>query len=646
MHKIILLIFIFVFPITAWSQSGGSIILRIGDHSISKDEFVSLYRKNNQNLLDDSEKKTPEEYLDLFINYKLKVIEAENLNLDTIQSFKTELEGYREELAKPYLTSVTYSEEMVETAYYRTINEVKASHILLKLNASAAPKDTFAVFSRIMDIRQQIMDGADFNDMAKTYSEDPSAKQNNGLLGYFHGFQMVYPFEDTSYKTRVGNVSMPIRSSFGYHLIKVHDKRAISGQIKVAHITKRFPSNAREETINLMKHEIDSVAELIKIGTDFADLARKFSDDKTSALNGGEMAWFSYSDMLEEFAKPAFALENDGDISKVIRTPYGWHIIKRIDYKPVTPLSEMRESLIEKIRRSSEISKHNNEVFIKNLKSTWNFDESGLPDFLIQAKLASSDGIISEEGLTTPQKTLFSYSDKTITYADFADYLKTQNIAVNANLEVEISSLYNQLIEQKLTEIENLHLEEKHPEFKYLMTEYHDGILLFNFSEKEIWNKASTDTLGLEKYYRKNKNLFSWEERFIGWVVQAHSLEVRDFIDKIFVEDDQIYMEELKDQLNLQFGNGTIIEKGAFEKGDNSIVDYLVWDEGKPLVFKDELFFLHGNKVAPTPKTLEEARGQYVSSYQSYLEQELIKTLRKKHKIKVDKKLIKTIEAI
>ena len=646
MHKIILLIFIFVFSITAWSQSDDSIILRIGDHSISKDEFVSLYRKNNQNLLDNSEKKTPEEYLDLFINYKLKVIEAENLNLDTTQSFKTELEGYREELAKPYLTSVTYSEEMVETAYYRTTNEVKASHILLILDADAAPKDTLNVYSKAMDIRQQIMDGAVFNDMAKVYSEDPSAKQNSGLLGYFHGFQMVYPFEDTSYKTSVGNVSMPVRSNFGYHLIKVHDKRAISGQIKVAHIMKRFPSNASEATISLMKQEIDSIAELIETGTEFADLARKFSDDKTSAHNGGEMAWFSYSDMLEEFAKPAFALENNGDISNVIKTPYGWHIIKRIDYKPITPLSEMRESLIEKIKRSSEISKHNNEIFIRNLKSTWNFEESGLEDFLTQAKLASRNGIISKEELTTPQKTLFSYSDKTFTYAHFADYLETQNIRANTDIEVQVLSLYKKLIEQELTEIENLHLEEKYPEFKYLMTEYHDGILLFNFSEKEIWNKASTDTLGLEKYYRKNKDLFSWEERFIGWVVQANSLEVRDFIDKIFSEDDQISMEELNDQLNLQFGNGTIIEKGSFEKGDNPIVDYLVWDEGKPLGFKDELFFVHGNKVAPSPKTLGEARGQYVSSYQTYLEKKLIKALRKKHKIRVDKKLVKTIEAI
>ncbi len=646
MHKIILLIFIFVFPITAWSQSSDSIILRIGDHSISKGEFVSLYRKNNQNLLDNSEKKTPEEYLDLFINYKLKVIEAEILNLDTIQSFKTELEGYREELAKPYLTSVSYSEEMVETAYYRTTNEVKASHILLILDANATPKDTLKAYLKIMDIRQQIIDGADFNDMAKVYSEDPSAKQNSGLLGYFHGFQMVYPFEDTSYKTSVGNVSIPIRSSFGYHLIKVHDKRAISGQIKVAHIMKRFPSNASEETISLMKQEIDSIAELIETGTEFADLARKFSDDKTSAHNGGEMAWFSYSEMLEEFAKPAFALENNGDISNVIKTPYGWHIIKRIDYKLIAPLSEMRESLIEKIKRSSEISKHNNEIFIRNLKSTWNFEESGLEDFLTQAKLVSRNGIISKEELTTPQKTLFSYSDKTFTYALFADYLETQNIRANTNMEVQISSLYKKLIEQELTEIENLHLEEKYPEFKYLMTEYHDGILLFNFSEKEIWNKASTDTLGLEKYYMKNKDLFSWEERFVGWVVQANSLEVRDFIDKIFSVDDQISMEELNDQLNLQFGNGTIIEKGSFEKGDNSIVDYLVWDEGKPLRFKDELFFVHGNKVTPSPKRLEEARGQYVSSYQSYLEKKMIKALRKKHKIRVDKKLVKTIEAI
>ena len=631
MYRIIFsLIFLSVFVFTAFSQSDETLIT-IGKTKVSKGEFERIYKKNNNNLYNEAEKKTPEEYLDLFIDFKLKVLEAENLKMDTSSVFINELAGYREELAAPYLTDVKYNEQMVRDLYERTTKEVNASHLLLTVPKDASPEQDAEVLNRILKIRKEIMDGKDFNEAAVEYSEDPSAKNNKGSLGYFTAFQMVVPFENAAFTTPAGEVSQPVRSSFGYHLLKVHDIRENQGEILVAHIMKMFPKDVTPEIKAQLKVQIDSIYTVLKKGADFAELAKATSDDKRSAVQGGEMAWFSSGRMIPEFANAAFAIKNIGDYSEPIETPYGYHIIKKLDTRPVATFEESKANLETRIKQDPERSITSKQVFIDKLKTQYNYSEN--TD--LKNKLFNKN---SNDTLDFANQVLFKIDNKSFTVEKFQKYLKEKNTE-----PVSFLSQFNNWVETEITALENSKLEEKYPDFRYLIQEYHDGILLFNISEEKIWNFASVDTVGLEEYYKKNTNKYSWEERFKGMVVTCKNDSVREEADKFFAAE--MTVPEILDMINAK-ENLISINEGAWEKGANPVVDYYVWNGPKPNNFNSELTFIRGDKIPPQPKTLDEARGLYVSDYQKYLEEKWLKELRAKYKITVNKKLLKSINGV
>jgi peptidyl-prolyl cis-trans isomerase SurA len=631
MYRIISsLIFLSVFVFNAFSQSDETLIT-IGKTKVSKGEFERIYKKNNNNLYNEAEKKTPEEYLDLFIDFKLKVLEAENLKMDTSSVFINELAGYREELAAPYLTDVKYNEQMIRDLYERTTKEVNASHLLLTVPKDASPEQDAEVLNRILKIRKEIMDGKDFNEAAVEYSEDPSAKSNMGKLGYFTAFQMVVPFENAAFTTPVGEVSQPVRSSFGYHLLKVHDIRENQGEILVAHIMKMFPKDMTPEIKAQLKVQIDSIYTVLKNGADFAELAKATSDDKRSAVQGGEMAWFSSGRMIPEFANAAFAIQNIGDYSEPIETPYGYHIIKKLDTRPVATFEESKANLETRIKQDPERSITSKQVFIDKLKTQYNYSEN--TD--VKNKLFNKN---SNDTLDFANQVLFKIDNKSFTVEKFQKYLKEKNTE-----PVSFLSQFNNWVEAEITALENSKLEEKYPDFRYLIQEYHDGILLFNISEEKIWNFASVDTLGLEEYYKKNTNKYSWEERFKGMVVTCKNDSVREEADKFFAAE--MTVPEILDLLNAK-ENLISINESAWEKGANPVVDYYVWNGPKPNNFNSELTFIRGDKIPPQPKILDEARGLYVSDYQKYLEEKWLKELRAKYKITVNKKLLKSINGV
>ena len=650
MYRFLLLCVLTFVVSLSYGQEQKKVILTIDGQPIYKEEFLRLYKKNNEQAMDRADKKTPKEYLDLFINFKLKVLEAERLKYDTAQSFINELKKYRADLAAPYLTAAQYTNEMVHQEYDRMKTEINASHILIRVDEDASPEDTLKAWDKIMDIRKKISNGDDFGEMAVQYSEDPSAKRNHGDLGYFSAFQMIYPFENVAYNTPVGQVSMPVRTRFGYHLIKVIDKRPSKGQIKVAHIMKRVASNASEETINRQKEAIDSIARLLKEGADFDKLARKNSDDRRSAAKGGELPWFSSSSMMPQFANPAFALDHNGEISPVIRTPYGWHIIKRIDYRPVGSFDDMKELLADKIRKNPAMNNHSKEIFINNLKKEYhyNIDSTAYSELSRSIRPSYKKGAVKD--LTTPDsaKVIFSFADQKITGKQFVHFLaKSMNTARQPNVLPPLHVEFNKFVEQTLTDYEDAHLAEKYPDFKYLLKEYHDGILLFNISEDKIWNAATKDSAGLENYYEHHKDKYQWDERFKGYVIKCESQEQKDFIDNLFTADPEIAVDELKDQINQQFPNNHItVSYGYFEEGKDPLVDYLVWNATPPNNYRDGLDFIHGNKVAPEPKTLAEARGLYLSDYQNYLEQQWLEDLHKRYKVKVKRRVLKSIRPV
>lgn len=630
MYRILFFSILSLFAFNTFSQSDATLIT-IGDTKVSKGEFERIYQKNNNNLYSDTEKKTPEEYLDLFIDFKLKVIEAENLKMDTNSVYVNELAGYRKELAAPYLTDVKYNEQMIYDLYDRTTKEVSASHILLTVPKNATPEVEEDVLKRIKQIRKEIIEGKDFNEAAIEYSEDPSAKTNKGKLGFFSAFQMVVPFENAAFTTPVGEVSEPVRTSFGYHLLKVDDIRDNQGEILVAHIMKMFPKDVTPEIKSHLKSQIDSIYQELLKGADFAELAKTKSDDKRSAIKGGEMPWFSAGRMVPEFADVAFSLKNIGDYSEPIETAFGYHIIKKLDMRPVPTFEESKANLETRIKQDPERSITSKQIFIEKLKNEYNYTENEEGKDKLRYKNTT-------DTLDFQNFELFKIDNKSYTIEQYQDYLKN-----NSTDKVPYLSKFNDWVEYEITELENSKLEEKYPDFRYLYQEYHDGILLFNISEQKIWNFAAQDTVGLEEYYKKNGNKYMWEDRFKGMIVTCKNDSVREEADKFFAAE--MSVDEIKDQLN-KSENLISITEGAWEKGANPVVDYFVWNGPVPNNFNSELSFIRGDKIPPEPKNLDEARGLYVSDYQKYLEEKWIKELREKYKIKVDKKLLKTIKGV
>ncbi|WP_297090234.1 peptidylprolyl isomerase [uncultured Draconibacterium sp.] len=624
------LIVIVVLSFQALAQQS-EILLTVGHQEISKDEFEHIYKKNNSNLYAESDKKSPEEYMELFINFKLKVVEAETLKMDTSQTFITELAGYRKEIAAPYLTDINFNEQQVKELYRRMTHEVHASHILLKLDNNAPAGTKQEVLGKINKIRNEILAGKSFEDAAVEYSEDPSAKTNKGDLGYFSAFTMVTPFEDAAFTTKVGEVSEPVKTDFGYHLLKVNDIRTNKGEIQVAHIMKNTPKNATKEEIAQAKAAIDSIYQLLLNGADFAELAKQESQDRRSAVRGGEMPWFSAGRIVKEFSDPAFALENNGDISAPVRTPFGFHIIKRLNARPVPPIEEARAAIESQIKKDATRSSSGKKAFVQQLKEMYDFTEN-------EAAKEQLKGVNIGDSIV-PQLTFFTIDNQNFGTKEFQNFIVAKKIRYGSFL-----SVYERWVMDEIIQLEDARLEEKYPEFRYLMNEYHDGILLFNISQEKIWDYAAKDSTGLELFYEKDKDKHLWGHRFKGHIINCKNPEVREEAENLFGAG--MTADEVVAHLNTDEDELITIETGAWEEAENQVVDYYVWNGKEPEDFDSSTTFIRGDKIEPQPKTLDEARGLFISDYQDYLEKEWLKELRKKHKIKVNKKLLKTISGV
>lgn len=360
----------------AFSQDKNDpVLMTVDGENVTRSEFENIYKKNNR-----EEAVTQDalnEYVELFVNFKLKVREAETLGMDTVTKFVKELDGYRKQLARPYMADTAMTSALVHEAYERSKMEVRASHILAKLPAKPTAKDTAEAYKKIMALRKRVLGGESFESVAggKNGSDDPSAKDNKGDLGYFTALQMVYPFENAVFETKVGEVSQPVRTRFGYHIIKVTDRRAARGEIKVAHIMIRSADTDGADKQRIAEQKAQEVYAKVKEGNEtFADLALKYSDDEGSSRKGGELPMFSTGKMIEEFENVSFSLEKDGDVSKPFKSRYGWHIVKRLEYKGLSTFDEMEAELKRKIAKDSR-AQLSEGSFIKKLKADYNYKD-------------------------------------------------------------------------------------------------------------------------------------------------------------------------------------------------------------------------------------------------------------------------------
>ncbi|MBS1763473.1 MAG: peptidylprolyl isomerase [Bacteroidetes bacterium] len=630
---------------TVNSTAKDPVIVTIAGSSVSKSEFERVYYKNN-NKETAGDEKSIRDYMELFINYKLKVKEAEALKMDTSAAFKDELIGYRKQLAQPYLTDQNVNDNLIREAYDRLQNDVRASHILIKVNQDALPKDTLEAYNKIMKIRERLMKGADFATVARETSEDPSAKENGGDLGYFTGLQMVYPFETAAYNTKPGQISMPVRTRFGYHLIKVADVRPAVGEIHTAHIMIRVNANDPDSVKNEAKRKIFEIYEKLKAGEKFEDAAKQYSDDKGTASNGGVLPWFGTGKMVPEFEKAAFALTKDGDFTAPVQTPYGWHIIKRIEKRGIPSFDEKKNEIKNQIMRDSR-SELGKASLVARIKQENGFKENiaAKDEYIKSLDSTLANGTYNDSVALKKNKTIFTLGGKNYTQFDFAQYLaKHQTKRTGISSQAIAHSQYEHFVNDECLSLEESQLDKKYPEFRSLMNEYRDGILLFDLTDKMVWSKAVKDTAGLENFYDKNKDNYMWGERLDATVYTCKNSDVASQARKMLKKKKTD--SEIAATLNKDSSLNINIKEGKFSKGDNEFADEVKWIPGlsNDISKNNQVVFVNVKSVlAPQAKKLDEARGLITADYQNFLEKSWINELRSKYSFKVDEDVLKTL---
>lgn len=627
-----------------------SILMTVGNSKITVAEFENVYHKNN-NAETNKENKSINEYVDLFVNFKLKVKEAEELGLDTVKTFKNELAGYRKQLAQPYLTDKDVNEKLLRETYDRLQSDVRASHILVKCSETALPKDTLEAYAKIMKIRARILKGEDFTKVAgeKGISDDPSAKDNKGDLGYFTALQMVYPFETAAYTTKVGDVSMPVRTRFGYHIVKVHDVRKARGEVSVSHIMVKTPANMSKEDSTTAVTKINEIYNKLKSGENFETMATQFSDDRASGKKGGELPWFGTNKMPIEFEDAAFGLKNKGDFATPIKTQYGWHIIKLNDKKSLASFDAMKNELKAKVSKDSR-SQMSRTSLIAKLKTEYAFKENlkARDEFYKVVDTTLFDARWETSKAAALKKPLFNLNDKIYTQTDFANYIGShQSKREKINIKIAVDNLYKQFVDESVIAYEDERLAQKYPEFKALMQEYRDGILLFELTDKKVWSKAIKDTAGAKAFYEKTKNNYLWDERAEATIYSCADAKVakqlRDMVKAGKPEKDILTEINKKSQLNLQ-----VVESRVFNKGENELVDKN-WTPGLSTDIVSEkdkrITIVSVTKLLkPEPKSYQDCKGMVTSDYQNYLEKQWIEDLRKKYPVTIDKDVLSTVK--
>ncbi|MEG1616624.1 MAG: peptidylprolyl isomerase [Bacteroidales bacterium] len=624
------------------------VLMKINGKEIRKSEFEYIYRKNNQQQT--TPQKGIDEYVDLFVNFKLKVAEAEARGIDTTSAFIKELTGYRQQLAQPYLTDKNVEERLVREAYDRLTENVEVSHILLRLDPDASEEEARKVYNKLTEMRKKLLKGYDFGKLAKEVSQDPSAQNNNGYLGFISGFMTVYPFETAAYATPVGEISEPVKTSFGYHLVKVHSRRKDQGEVLVAHIMKMVPKDADPRQDEQVRKEMEEIYLSLRQGADFAEVARDKSEDKYSAVKGGELPWFGSGRMVKEFEEVSFGLKNKGEISKPFRTPYGWHIAKLTDKRGIPSFDEKKQEIVKRIA-NDERARKGSEEFVARLKSEYNFTLDAKGDALL-SRLAKEFSPVDSFYQAEAEKAalpLFKIADKIYSTADFAKFVAKNKRTMAYRPADVLREKKQQFIETSLLAYEDGQLERKYPEFRNLMQEYRDGILLFEVSNKEVWEKASNDTSGLKAFFDENKSNYKWDTpRFKGFVIQCKDKSTRKAAKKILKKapaDSVAYY--LKTTLNSDSTQFVRVEKGLYSLGDHKIVDAISFKKGSftpsdsyPIVF------FEGKKLKKGPESYLDVRGLVTSDYQNYLEKRWMEELKGKSVVEIDKDVLKTVKPL
>ena len=647
MKRFILFLYLLVTGV-CFSQEE-NVLFTIDQTPYYTDEFVRVYYKNIELVKDESQKDL-DNYLELFINFKLKVEKAKKLNLHQSRKYQSELKSYRDQLAKNYIKDPKVSDKLLSEAYDRIKKQVRASHILLKVDPNADEKELEAIRTKLMDIRSQVKDLASFEKLAVEHSQDPSVKNNKGDLGYFTAFQMVYPFETTAYQTKKNQVSMPVKTQFGYHLIFVRDVKENQGEVTVAHIMvleqKDDPTKA--------KTTIDEVYQKLEQGEDFSILAKQFSNDKSSASKGGVLQRFGNGQLTsKEFERTAFSLKEHNQYSQPFKTKFGWHIVKLLQKHPIGTLDDMKYALEEKIRKDDR-SNLIRSALVERLRKKYNFEidqriyshiEQEVTDLFYKRKWVFPN----EHYSIAKGKLVIIENDFSVIASDFIDYLTQKQ---REGLQIKpiqklVAYHFKDWVNDQLIVYFNKNLENEYPEFRHVVQEYRDGLLLFDVMEKEIWNKAKRDSTGLDAYYSSHKEDYFWKKSYKMAVYSSKEKRTIKGIKKRLKKGESI--EDIKMFYNKNQVD-VIVKSGDFKVDSDEVIQF---QKKKPLnkglskMVKSNGYFMLANVESITPKKMknkEDCRGKLVSDYQQHLESSWEKSLRNEFDLKIDQAVFENLK--
>ena len=647
---------IFLVNLSMFAQpaiSPDPVLFTVENTPVHQSEFNYIYTKTNGDNADFS-KKSLDEYLDLYVKFKLKVQRAKDMKLDTIPALQQELEGYRKQLANSYLVDKEVTERLTKETYDRSLKDVNMSHIMVALPPNATPKDTLTGYQRIQSIKKELDAGANFSELAKEKSDDQSAKQNGGNIGFItsmlpNGF---YNLESAAYNTPAGKTSNIIRTAAGYHIVRTEGVREARGEIVAAHILIR---KGKEDKGAAAKTKIEKIYKTLEAGESFEAMARTNSEDKLSSSKGGNLGNFGINKYERSFEDAAFGIEKEGDYSKPIETSIGWHILKLISKKPVEPYDVAKRKLAQKIQRDSRYTIAQ-DAMVSRIKNDAGYKANNT----VLKKFASTAG---DEFIThrwkpsvkKSEETIFSFADGTkYSLADFEEYCQKKSrdrmrMARGGNVEDAVNHLYDDFVKENCMAYEERQLDKKYPEFKSLMREYEEGILLFEATKILVWDKASQDSVGLKTYYGQynDNRKYMWKERanVSFYALQKGSESQLSKLRKYTAKSSP-------DKVLAKYNKkGKVLTQRMemYERGKNEVLDKLEWKVGNVSAIEiskkdgSSNFMKIEKVIPPTPKTLQEARGYVVADYQDHLEREWVEELRKTYKVEIDQKVFNSM---
>lgn len=641
------LIFAFLcfFGIFASAQEDKSTLVTINGRAFTVGEFKQVYFKN-LDLVKQQEERSIEEYLDLFIQYKRKVEEARAQGLDKKQAYLNDFAKYQEQLARNYVYEDNVTAKMVEEAYKRSKESIKTSHILIMCNWDATPQDTLVAYNKAKELRQLVLNTPEnFNDIAAKYSDEPKADESRGSLDYFTVFEMVYPYESVAYNLKVGEISELVRTQFGYHIVKLEDRRPVLPKRTVSHIM----IGTRFDSLDTAKERILEIKGLLEKGVPFEDLAKQYSDDKNTGINGGLMRPFTKGDLkAPPFEDAAFALEEKGQISEPVQTRFGWHILRLEDKGKLSTFEEERERL-EKMVKLGDRAKIVTTAVSQKIK-----EELGFRAYLYKSAFMEklNDSVFDRKWRFVPfekekNSPLFTIGMKTYFYNDFGQYIELRQAKVRPFKQIStfLEMVYDEFETEKVKDYFKQNLEQVDPNYAAIINEYRDGLLIFDVMEKNIWSKAKSDSLGLRNYYESHKKDYLWKDRVKGAIIQTTSEEDMDLALELLRRGKS--PSDVKSQLNQGGVLKVVVTEGVFEEGSSKLPTAYTMMTGISEVFQSATQFtvVQANEILPAGvKSYEEVEGVVLSDYQSQLEAIWTEELAAKYPAKINKRVLRKLK--